>query len=287
MNHPQFRPKLAFTNKPLNFLPKAKTSAMFKDAFKLRTIILIGAIMQIPLCAILPIRYAIIPALALLLSSIITTISQARKPESNNFMNHIVTGRSSAQVPSTSTASLGRFSSQPAEAPIVVFNIGSQFNHPLGILAPGVKDLGERFLALKRDLLNRREEFGLLGVSSFIGNEQASNNTSMLTCFFRDVESLHRFAHEPMHREVVGWFDSKKYPHIGVYHETFCVPAKNYETVYLNCRPVLLGRAAVEMSSQKAEPEWANCLVNADTPLLKTQYSRLSRYETGKPKENE
>ncbi|KAF7545569.1 hypothetical protein G7Z17_g9057 [Cylindrodendrum hubeiense] len=286
MNRPEFRPKLALTSEPRTFQPATESIGVLSDGLKLHTTILIGALIQIPLCAILPIRYAIVPALSLLLNSVITTVLQARKPELNKFMKQVVPGRATAQIPSTSTASQGRFSSQPAEASIVVFNVGSQFNHPLGVLAPGVKELGNHFATLKRDILNRREEIGLLGVSTFLADEQESNNTNMLTCYFRDVESLHRWALGPMHREAWGWLNSKKYSHIGVFHETFCVPAKAYETIYINCRPVLLGRAAVEMSTKGPEPEWANCLMNADTPLLKTQYSRLSRDEAGKPKED-
>ncbi|KAH7165977.1 hypothetical protein EDB81DRAFT_269004 [Dactylonectria macrodidyma] len=287
MTRPEFRPKLASTNKPLNFLPSGATLSIFKNTFRFPTIILIGALIQIPFSATLPTRYAVLPALGLLLSSVITTITQVRNPLVSEYMRYVVPGRVTAQVPSASTASLGKFSSQPAEAPIVVFNIGSQFNHPLGLLAPGIKELGERFKALERDLIRRREELGMLGVSSWTGDERASNNTIMITCYFRDLESLHRFAHEPMHRDTTDWFHKMGYSHIGVFHETFCVPAKAYETIYLNCRPLLLGRAAVKISSAGEDSEWANCLVDADTPVLKTQYSRLSRDETGKPKETE
>ncbi|KAH7152230.1 hypothetical protein B0J13DRAFT_258179 [Dactylonectria estremocensis] len=287
MARPEFRPKLALTKKPLNFLPSTATLSIFKNTFRFPTIILIGALLQIPLSAILPTRYAVLPALGLLLSSVVTTVTQVRNPLLNEYMRYVVPGRATAQVPSASTASLGKFSSQPAEAPIIIFNIGSQFNHPLGLLAPGIKELGKRFSALERELINRREELGMLGVSSWTGDERASNSTIMITCYFRDLESLHRFAHEPMHRDTTDWFNRKGYSHIGVFHETFCVPAKAYETIYLNCRPLLLGRAAVKVSTTEGDSEWANCLADADTPVLKTQYSRLSCDETGKPKENE
>ncbi|KAK7409720.1 hypothetical protein QQX98_008101 [Neonectria punicea] len=286
MKRPEFQPKLAFTPEALTFLPTTNTFVFFKDSFKFNTIVLIGALLQLALCAILPLRWAVVPAISLLLNSSITTFFQARSPLSNEYKTHVVPGRVTAQVPSIPTATSSCFGSQPANASIVVFNIGSQFNHPLGVLAPGVKEMGERFDAMLRDMNNRREDLGLLGASHWIGDERTSNNTNGLTCHFRDLEGLHRFAHEPLHRETWDWFNSKKYPHIGVFHETYCVPAKSYETVYLNCRPILMGRVTTKVTNEGEEPQWANALVNADTPALKTQYSRMARDEKGNIKED-
>ncbi|KPM34360.1 hypothetical protein AK830_g12215 [Neonectria ditissima] len=285
MKRPEFQPKLAFTAEALTFMPTSATFIFFKDSFKFNTIVLVGALLQLAVCLVLPARWAVVPAISLLLNSVITTIFQSRNRLSNEYQTHVVPGRATAQVPFVPTATGGCFGSQPADASIVVFNIGSQFNHPLGLLAPGVKDMGERFDAMLRDLTDRREELGLLGVSAWIGDERRSNNTNGLTCHFRNLDGLHRFAHEPLHRETWDWFNAKKYPHIGVFHETYCVPAKSYETVYLNCRPILMGRVAAKVTNEGEEPQWANGLVSADTPALKTQYSRMSRDEKGNIKE--
>ena len=139
---------------------------------------------------------------------------------------------------------------------------------------------------MKRDLNERREELGFLGMASWRGDERRSNNTYNLTMYFKNVESIHRFAHEPIHREAWDWYDMKKHSHIGVFHETFCVPAKAWETVYVNCRPVGLGRLAEKVDG-KEEERWMNSLVSADMPALKTQYARLSRFENGVPKDAE
>ncbi|KAH6892305.1 hypothetical protein B0T10DRAFT_458018 [Thelonectria olida] len=288
MYRPEFQPKLATTNVPLHFKPTTKTYAFLKDGFKFHTILLIGAFSQVILSLILPLRWAIVPPVVLLLNSIITTVIQGRNPLSNEFKTHVVHGRASAQIPSVETAATGHFNSNPAEAPIVVFNIGSQFNHPLGPLAPGVKEMGAFFIKMKQDLIDRREELGLLNVSSWRGDERGSHNTSILTIFFRDVEGLHRFAHEPLHRQAWDWLNAhKSYEHIGVFHETYIVPAKSYETVYLNCRPILLGGSAVKLGKEGEQPRWANALVNANTPALKTQYSRMARDDQGRIPEQE
>ncbi|KAI5461375.1 hypothetical protein BGZ63DRAFT_414137 [Mariannaea sp. PMI_226] len=286
MHRSEFTPKLALTNFPLQFKATEKTYAFYKDVFKFHTTLLIGALFQAILCLIIPTRWAVVPPIVLLLNSIITTIIQARRPLDNEFQRHVIRGRASAQIPSAATASTGHFSSDPAEGTVVVFNIGSQSNHPLGFMAPGVKEVGQYFQTMHKQLLDRREELGLLSVSAWRGDERTSNNTSVLTMFFRDVEGLHRFAHEPLHREAWDWLNAHKHEHIGVFHETYVVPAKSYETVYLNCRPILLGRSAIKLSKEGEEPRWANALVNANTPALKTQYSRMARDENGMIKED-
>lgn len=137
---------------------------------------------------------------------------------------------------------------------------------------------------MKKDLRNRREELGLLGMSSWQGDDRKSNNSLITTMYFKDVESVHKFAHEPLHRQAWDWYDVKKHSHIGIFHETFCVPAKAWETVYVNCHPVGLGRLAAKVDG-KEEESWMNSLVSADMPALRTQYARLGRYENGAPKE--
>ena len=72
--------------------------------------------------------------------------------------------------------------------------------------------------------------------------------------------------------------------HLGIFHETYSVPAHEYENIYVNCHPVMMGRASVK-TTVGDEEKWTNTLVNADVPALKTQYARMSRDEQGIPKE--
>lgn len=228
-------------------------------------------------------KWAVVPVIVMVLNSIVTTIVQVTIPGHNNFMNNSVPGRTTAQLPSKE----GRFGPRPSDQPIVVFNLGIQFNHPLGYLSPGGKEIGDAFLALQNELFNKRDEYGLLTMSHWRGSERESNSTLLMTFYFKDVESIHRLAHEDIHRNIWQFYDKMKPSHIGVFHETFCVPAKGYETMYVNCAPVLFGRGAVKTwgEGMEGDNEWRNVLVSADTPALKTQYARLSRHESGSPKE--
>ncbi|KAM0435347.1 hypothetical protein ACHAPT_003441 [Fusarium lateritium] len=280
MSGAEFRPKLAPTEKPRTYLTKVNTFFTYKDALKPHTTILIGSILQLILSATLPLRWAVVPPAIILLNSTITTILQLNSPKPNEYTVNTVPGRVTSQLPFRD----GTFGNKPGASPVVVFNLGVQANHPLGIASPHFAKVGEYFQALHRDLTARRDELGMLSYSNWRGDERSSNNTRLQTYYFRDVESLNRFAHEELHRKVWDWMNKEKPEHIGIFHETFCVPAHAYETIYLNCHPVLMGRAAVKTKGEDEEA-WRNSLVSADVPALKTQWARLSRDAKGNPKE--
>ena len=247
---------------------------------KLRTRILLGALIQILLYAALPTRWAVVPACAMLLHSTCLTVIQLLSPNTKNtFVHGVVPGRVTAQIPPAGPT--------PAAHSVVVFNLGVQYNHPLGPLSPAGRQINRYFDAMQRDLHSRRHELGLLDMSFWRAGERESNSTLLTTMVFRDIEGLHRFAHEPIHREAWDWWSGKaRSPaYTGVFHETFCVPAGEYETLYVNCRPVLFGRGQVRMvgggkDGEEGE-EWRSTLVSADEPALKTQYARMNRREDG------
>ncbi|KAF5024883.1 hypothetical protein F66182_3041 [Fusarium sp. NRRL 66182] len=284
MKNAEFRPKLEPTSKPLTYLPKLQTFFIFKDSIKPHTTIVIGSVLQLVLCAILPFRWAAVPPVAVLLHSLVTTIIQIHSPQPNEYTGTVVPGRATAQLPSSS----GVFGNKPGASPVVVFQLGIQINHPLGLAAPGMMEIGDYFGAMQRDLFSRREEHGMLSSSNWRGDERSSNNTLLFIYYFRDVESVHRFAHGDTHRKAWDFMNERKLKHIGIFHETFCVPAKEYESVYVNCHPVLMGRATVKTASPGEEEErWTSALVSADMPALKTQYARMVRDEQGNPKDVE
>lgn len=213
------------------------------------------------------------PSAILLLGYAVTTLIHYLAPASpsNPYTQHVVSGRTTAQLPGPS----GSFGAEPAAQGLVVFNLGVQWNHPLGILCPGGKEIAQRFTAMNADLLRRREELGLVSINDWKGASVETASSLVITYYFRDVASIHRFAHEELHRKAWDWYNAHRFPHIGIFHETFVVPAHSHENIYVNCIPVGLGRGAVRCEDVKGEEQWANTLVSADTPALKTQTSRL------------
>src|SRR5256885_6842678 len=103
---------------------------------------LFGAIAQVGLFVLLPSPYAFVPSAVLALNVLTTTIVQVSSSRSNAYDSDIIPGRVSAQLPNKES---GRFGSQPAASPIVVFHLGVRFNHPLGLLAPGAREVADYF----------------------------------------------------------------------------------------------------------------------------------------------
>ncbi|EWZ98219.1 hypothetical protein FOWG_02418 [Fusarium oxysporum f. sp. lycopersici MN25] len=284
MKKSEFRSKMEPTSRPLTFASTAGMLFMLKDCFKPQTTVVVGSFIQLALCAVLPLRWAVVPPLAVLFNSIVTTTIQLYSTNPNEYNKNVVPGRATAQLP----FSTGSFGSTPGASPVVVFHLGIQANHPLGLAAPGMEQISKYFMAMHNDLASKRDEYGMLSSSTWRGDEKSSNNTLLLIYYFRDIESLHRFAHDELHRKAWDYVNKSKLKHVGIFHETFNVPAHEYENVYVNCHPVLMGHATVKTTEGGEEEErWINSLVSADTPLLKTQYARMSRDEHGRSKDTE
>lgn len=235
--------------------------------------------------SVLPARYALLPLVLLLGHSIINTIIQARSPKDNPFTLGVVPGRVTAQLPSRTS---GAFGSKPAAQPLVVFHLGVRFNHPLGLLSPGGKEIGGHFKAMIKSVTERRDEFGMLHITSWRDGERRSNNALMIIAYFRDVEGLNRFAHDKIHRDGWDWYvrfaKKEGHSHIGIFHETFVTRPGDYETIYVDCPPTLLGGANVkivgdaggEKESQGGEETWVRPLVSANHSALRSQSKRMA-----------
>jgi len=245
-----------------------------KDAFHLQTFLLFGAASQIALFAILPYRVAVAPVALLGLYSIVTTLIEAAKGPSNAYMEDVILGRASAQLPSLET---GRFHDQPAAHPIVVFHFGVTFNHPLGLFAPGVKQTMDHFTACNDSVVARADEYGMLGLSPWRAGERGSSNTLMMVYYFRDVDGLNKFAHDDLHRKAWDWIVKAGHKHIGFFHEAFCVPQRAYESIYVNFRPLLMGATSIKCTDENGEENWVRPIVDANVGPLKSQFGRMGR----------
>ncbi|EPE08702.1 hypothetical protein F503_04289 [Ophiostoma piceae UAMH 11346] len=96
--------------------------------------------------------------------------------------------------------------------------------------------------ALEDDRTNSNN-YGLIGANLFRGGERASNDTIFLVLYFDNVDGLQKFARSPVHKQAYRWLNEnrRRYPHLSAFHETFCVPAGCFETLYINTAPILLG----------------------------------------------
>ena len=275
---------------------------LIKGTVKLPTIFAMGALGQAFLLKVLPPRLALLPVALVSLHAILTTALQLASGRYNTFMDGVVPGRSSAQLPCPRTGGHGF---EAASQPVVVFHFGVRFSHPLGLLGPGGREIGDHFQKCLEAVQQNAEYYGLLGASDWRGNEvdqkgggERTNFAILQVYYFRDAAGLHRFAHSEIHRAAWTWTIRNPHPHIGFFHETFCVPRGAYENIYVNMPPTLFGQARVlckrssssnedryedwdEDSSESEqecaddEPSLIGTLVSADTERLNTMVRRL------------
>lgn len=175
------------------------------------------------------------------------------------------------------------FGSTPADKGVVVFHLGARFLHPLGASSPLAKEFIAQFTTGHKDLLTRAKEYGCLGGTTLRGGDSESNNTFLTVYYFRDFEGLNKFAHDPLHRKAWDWYHrdfAKKggYSHIGIFHETFCVPAGAWETIYINMPPVLMGAGSAAVKNEETgEEEWVRTMVDATSPSWRSSHTRMGQ----------
>ncbi|KAK6207023.1 hypothetical protein QIS74_13511 [Colletotrichum tabaci] len=248
---------------------------LFKDSFKLTTLFVIGALFQCGLFVILPFKYAVVPASALALSSIVSTVLETRASKMNQYAEGVVPGRTTAQIPDAATGTIPGIA---ASKSLIVFHLGVRFNHPLGLLSPGGREIGAYFQQMNDDLQKRATEYGLYHMSNWLGADSARNNTVLNIYYFRDTAGLHRFAHDAIHRKGWDWYNgfNQKQKRIGIFHETFVTAPQHYETIYGNMKPTLLGAASLECNSEETgDKVWVNTLVSADAGPLRGMTRRM------------
>lgn len=84
----------------------------------------------------------------------------------------------------------------------------------------------------------------VLGTTSWqeIGIRETSNQI-MTVLYFRSVEHVHQFAHDPIHRKGWEWWNniSKTHPHLSIMHEMYHAPKKHWESIYVSSHLTGLG----------------------------------------------
>lgn len=143
----------------------------------------------------------------------------------------------------------GRWTDDSA-AGVVVFLIGARINRPLAVRRwwPVVTAMPRMLKELQDD-----PALGLLGVTSTI-----HGRGSLMVQYWRDLESLLAYAQSPAHAHRPAWRDFNRSAReagdaVGIWHESFVVPAGGHETIYSNMPLQGLARAfgAVPVTSSR------------------------------------
>ena len=172
---------------------------------------------------------------------------------------------------------------KPGEEQICAIILAQRSNHPLGIFADGYKDVGMYFSKMLAKLEKESTAHGYRGASSWIAaGDRGVSSENMTIIYFDSLESLHAFAHGPLHTEAMEWWAKTvhKLPHIGIMHEVFAVPKNSWEGIYMNYHPTGLGATRKEVSVG-GEKGWMNPLVKGKGRLT------YSKGRMGRPYSNE
>jgi hypothetical protein len=120
----------------------------------------------------------------ILLSRLINALLIANGLKTNPWKQGTLSGKMSAQLPNAD----GTLGPKPGNQGVAVLLIGTRSNHPMGILAPGFKQLGDYMAKMQEDLNLRAEEYGLLNSSLWVGGERSSGNEIMHAMYFKNTE---------------------------------------------------------------------------------------------------
>ncbi|KAI2791781.1 hypothetical protein POX_c04660 [Penicillium oxalicum] len=287
--------------KPIRFPRKnGSVSALLRDTISLTSWLLLGALLQGIGCLILGPR-AILPTILTLAYRLTDHLLMTFNLTRNRYLDNVLLTKGSPQLPFPN----GTFGAEPSRDQIVVFHLGVRSHHPLGFLAPGMKGIVDSFDRMMREMHADPETAGLLGLSTFLKQEQAAGNELLNIFYLRDYKALHRFAYGDSHMKGVKYFRkiTETCPHIGIFHETFVVPRGHWEAIYINSEPTGLGdtwfpvrsgdgreeeKSQVEVEVEVAEKEkqkdkeengervFIRPLVEAGTGILRSKTGRLS-----------
>lgn len=127
------------------------------------------------------------------------------------------------------------------EGPLVVFIIGMRINRLWRI---------DKWLPVARAMGPMIEELARDPASGFLGAQTAlaGPRTIVLTQYWRDFDALETYARARERQHWPAWIAFNKAVGtdgtVGIFHETYAVPAGGYETIYGNMPPYGLGKVA-------------------------------------------
>lgn len=165
----------------------------------------------------------------------------------------------------------------PSGHGLALLILGVRISHPLGVLAPGGKKAGDYFDSLLAELDAHPAENGWLGGTLIQerNTSPCSNAHLSIIGYFKTMDHLHAYAHGASHREAWRWWNlnAKDMPHIGVYHETFDVPAHHWEAIYLQTPALGLGKCRTEAEDGQLE----SMLIDARKGIWRSSTGRMGR----------
>lgn len=165
----------------------------------------------------------------------------------------------------------------------MVIQLAARSNHAMGAFHPHIQKVGKYFEKMIVELEQRSEEFGYLGFKGYLANERSTSNEIMVLVYFRNYEGMHKFSHETggIHREAWNFWNTEvmgkdsKIGHLfSIMHEAYEIPARHWETIYVNYHPTSMGATTFRVEEKDGSTKWASPLVDAHSGPLRTSKGR-------------
>lgn len=216
--------------------------------YTVSTWLLLGASLQCFLVATLPRNVSLLPPIMFLAYRMLQGYLVAIGRLPNPVAQDVVHGRQTWQTPTKDNKDTTSSSSES----VVLLVLAASWSHPNGRFSPGSAQMGEYFTKMWADAEANREKYGFLGNTPGLSTEVTGSrpdeqgSTVLVLSYWKTLEGLHEFAHSETHMKGQLWWEkgaSEDFPHIGIMHETYEVPAGNWENVFHNFRPFGIGKS--------------------------------------------
>ncbi|KAL9624341.1 MAG: hypothetical protein Q9204_007882, partial [Flavoplaca sp. TL-2023a] len=186
--------------------------ALIRNNLSLSTWLLLGAAIQSLIFAILPPRVAILPAICTL------TLVLAK--------NLLITG---GYLKNPYLAAVYKGKATDGDGRVAIFILGATSNHPLGILAPGFNDILSNLQSIWAEAETDTTKSGPPPPPPPPQSSTSPTGTPSPT--YTPSRKTPRTA-------LDGSGGVRKYPHLGIMHETYEAPKGRWENVYDGFGPV-------------------------------------------------
>lgn len=229
-------------------------------------------------------HYVLLISTVLLLTKVINTILQAYGITKNPYMEGVLAGRTTALLPDTDTDTDADALTTPSSRKVVCFHLGAKSNHPYSYFAPKFMELG-KYLGNMIDDMDAAKVPGFLGQTTYNRTDAKGAPEAVLISYWDSIEALWAFAHSETHKKGWLWWEKnvKESGYVAIHHEVFEADAKNWENIYINFQPTMMGatthlvRDGRKIESGVVNERWINGLVGAARGPLARSSGRMGR----------
>ncbi|KZT60324.1 hypothetical protein CALCODRAFT_492671 [Calocera cornea HHB12733] len=271
-------------------MDNVELSTVLRDQFPASTLLLLGAGLLSTALLLTRSHWVVLPVFVALAYKLGDTLLQVYGWRENAYMRGVVPQTYAAQLPPVEG------DEGPGASGVVVFILAARVNHPLGLLgAPGASELSGWAQKCYQAVQDNYDEYGVLGMSTYLGTSRAAGNEFLTIMYFRNAEGVYKFALSDIHKQTWRWFSSvqKTHPHLSVMHETYDVPPRHWEAVYVKMHRMGLAGASVKVTreerdmldapagKEEGDSVWWSTPVDPSKGKMRSGMGRLDRGDGG------